>query len=281
MEAPNLVQIFGSYTSWKLDEQTWMISFMNGSQFMFLLEGDEKALLVDTGWGAGNVRAYVEKLTDKPIEVINTHFHPDHAGSNGEFEKVYVSAAWEKDAKSLEGCPFDLSALPYPNYEKVIVGTGDVIDLGGRQIEVIDARPAHCNSTLFLFDRTHGMYFAGDDFETAQTLMFDTSSSNDPTYGIRERLDNMRANAADILALKDQIKYLLPNHNGAPIAMSYIEDYIGIVDHIYAGDAIIEDKLNHPFVEKDPIASEGICRVRWGKASIFSIKKQIMSVYGK
>ena len=34
---------------------------------MYLLEGDEKALLIDTGYGAENLREYVEKLTSKPI----------------------------------------------------------------------------------------------------------------------------------------------------------------------------------------------------------------------
>ena len=58
MEAPNLTQIFGTYVSWKLDSATWIINFMNGSQNMYLLEGNDKALLIDTGWGAGNLRAY-------------------------------------------------------------------------------------------------------------------------------------------------------------------------------------------------------------------------------
>ena len=30
--------------SWKLDNQTWIINFMNGTENMYLLEGDEKAL---------------------------------------------------------------------------------------------------------------------------------------------------------------------------------------------------------------------------------------------
>ena len=66
---PDLIQIFGSYMPWKLDDKTWIIQFMNGSQYMFLLEGEEKALLIDTGWGAGNLKAFVEKLTDKPLIV--------------------------------------------------------------------------------------------------------------------------------------------------------------------------------------------------------------------
>ena len=37
---PNPVQIFGSYMSWKLNDDTYVISFMGGSQFMYLQEGD-------------------------------------------------------------------------------------------------------------------------------------------------------------------------------------------------------------------------------------------------
>lgn len=280
MEAPNPVMIFGSYTSWKLTENTWVINFMNGSQNMYLLEGEEKALLVDTGWGAGNLKSYVETLTDKPIVVINTHFHPDHAGSNGEFEWVYVSKTWEKDAKSLGECPFDLSVLPYPNYEKRIVGTGDVIDLGGRKIEIYDAKPAHCESTLFLFDRENGMYFSGDDFESTQTIFHDGAMTPESAYDVRERLANLRANAVAIKDAEREIRYLLPNHNGAPIAMSYIDDYIGLVDHILAGDAVIEDKLNHFFIEQSPIAKY-LCRVRWNHCSIIAKKADMLSVYGK
>ena len=46
------VAVFGRYTSWKLDRQTHVISFMNGSQYMYLIEGTDRALLLDTGWGA-------------------------------------------------------------------------------------------------------------------------------------------------------------------------------------------------------------------------------------
>lgn len=88
---PTLEQIFGTYMSWKIDDTTWVINFMNGTENMYLLEGEEKALLLDTGYGAGNLRPYVERLTEKPVIVANTHYHPDHSGGNGEFEEVYVS----------------------------------------------------------------------------------------------------------------------------------------------------------------------------------------------
>ena len=87
---PNPVEIFGSYMTWKINEDTYVLNFMGGSQNMYLLLGEEKALLIDTGWGAGNLRGLVEKLTDKPVEVILTHGHLDHSGGNGEWEKVMI-----------------------------------------------------------------------------------------------------------------------------------------------------------------------------------------------
>ena len=86
-----LEMIFGNYMSWKLDEKTWIISFMDGTEYIYLLEGDEMAMLIDTGYGIGHLRDYVEKLTDKPVVVVNTHFHPDHAAGNDEWEEVSFS----------------------------------------------------------------------------------------------------------------------------------------------------------------------------------------------
>ena len=174
---PSLEEIFGSYMSWKLDDQTWIINFMNGTENMYLLEGDKKALLIDTGYGVGNLRAYIEKLTDKPILVANTHYHPDHAAGNGEFEQVYMSKGAELDKASVENpgmVPFDITELPHPNYEKVYVGDGDTIELGNRTIEILDVKPAHCNSSLFFLDRSHRMFFCGDDMEAAQVNLLIT-----------------------------------------------------------------------------------------------------------
>lgn len=57
----------------------------------FLVEGTERAAIIDTGVGAGNFREYVKSLTTLPFDVILTHGHVDHAGGAGGFEKVYLS----------------------------------------------------------------------------------------------------------------------------------------------------------------------------------------------
>lgn len=279
---PTLEQIFGSYTAWKVDDATWFINFMNGTENMYLLEGEEKALLIDTGYGAGNLRTFVESLTDKPVIVANTHFHPDHSAGNGEFEAVYVSEGEKLDAPSVYGegaVPFDLNALPHPDYKKIYVGEGFKIELGGRTVEVLDVKPAHCNSSLFFLDRGHRMLFCGDEMEAAQVNMFDNSNNPDAPYDVKERLLNMRANTQRMKELSGEYDYLLPNHNGFPLGKCYLDEYIELVDHIFDGTAKIEDKLNHPYIEMDPKAPF-LCRVRWKHASIFIKKELLMTVYG-
>lgn len=280
---PDLKMIFGNYVPKKADEHTWIIEFMDASEYIYLLEGEDSALLIDTGYGSGNLSCLVKGLTEKPIIVVNTHYHPDHAGGNGEFEKVHLSAGYRIDANTVDvpgATPFDLSALPYPDYEKIVIGTGDVFDLGNRKIEVIDANPAHCNSSLFFFDRDYNMLFVGDEFEAGQVLLFDNSRNPDAPYDVRDRLENMSKNSTMLLELSDENTLILPNHNGTPISREYFKDFAQLVEKIYTGEAIIEDKLNHPYIERDPQAPF-LCRVRWNKASIFIVKELLMTVFGK
>ncbi len=272
------VQIFGSYTSWKLNEDTHIISFMNGSQFMYLLEGEDKALLIDTGWGAGNLRPFVEKLTAKPVLVTNTHGHLDHSGGNGEWEGVYMLPGAEADLFMCHRLPFDVSKLPYPNYERIIVKDGDALDLGGRTIELMDIS-AHSNGSLAYLDRKNGFLFVGDELECLQVLMYETEAIPGYGFDLDQRLRAHHANMCRLRELKGAWSTILPAHNGTPIAHSYLDDYIALVEHIYAGDAVIEDKLNHFHAEQgDP--EHKLCRVRWGGASFFINKADMMALYG-
>jgi glyoxylase-like metal-dependent hydrolase (beta-lactamase superfamily II) len=280
---PTLEMIFGDYKAWKIDEVTWVISFMEGSEYIYLFVGEDAALLTDTGYGIGGLRAFAEKLTDKPILVANTHYHPDHAAGNGEWERVMLSAGWTVDAPAVEAPgagPYDLAALPHPDYEKQILHDGDRIELGGRSLRVLEALPAHCNSSLFFWDEGHRMLLLGDEFESAQTMLFDNSHNPDAPYDAALRVRNMQANARRLLEIGGGSACLLPNHNGTPISNAYLCDYIGLADAIFDGTAVIEDKLNHRYVEMDPVAPE-LCRVRWGSCSIFIKKAELMKIYGK
>ena len=72
-----------------LGRKTWQIDSYHAVS-MFLIEGDESAMLIDTGAGIGDLKAQVEQLTDKPVIVVNTHGHLDHTGGNMQFKEVWV-----------------------------------------------------------------------------------------------------------------------------------------------------------------------------------------------
>lgn len=97
---------------------------------------------------------------------------------------------------------------------------------------------------------------------------------------MKERLDNFAENAKMLKELSDCYTYVLPNHNGTPIAKEYIGEYEQLVEAVYQGNAVICDRLKHPFIELDPNAAS-LCRVRWKNASIFIKKDLLMRVYGK
>ena len=275
---PNLVEIFGSYMSWKINEDTWIINFMNGSQNMYLLEGEDKALLIDTGWGAGNLRAHVEKLTSKPVVVFNTHGHLDHSGGNGEWPQVHMLPGAKADLFTCSRLPFDVSKLPYPSYECVLVRDGDTVELGGRTIELLDIS-SHSNGSLAFLDRKNGYLFVGDEMESTQVLMYETEAIPGYEFILDDKLRAHHANMCRLRELKSEWSTLFPAHNGAPIASSYLDDHIALVEHIYSGDAPIEDKLNHKYAEAgDP--EHRLCRVRWGSASFFVVKEDLMALYG-
>lgn len=69
----------------------------------------------------------------------------------------------------------------------------------------------------------------------------------------------------------DSYDYVLPNHNGTPIAKEYIKQYSELVDAAYDGTIKIEDKINHKYIEMDP-RSDKLCRGRY-KDSIIIIMK--------
>jgi glyoxylase-like metal-dependent hydrolase (beta-lactamase superfamily II) len=56
----------------------------------WLVEGSERAVLLDTGLGVAPVRPVVEARTERPVSVVNTHYHFDHIGGNAEFDEIVI-----------------------------------------------------------------------------------------------------------------------------------------------------------------------------------------------
>lgn len=85
------------FTVSQLDEGTFAISEYGHWEKVhsFLLIGDERAALIDTGLGIDDMRRMTDQLTDLPIMVLTTHVHADHIGSHGLYGEIYVHEAEE------------------------------------------------------------------------------------------------------------------------------------------------------------------------------------------
>lgn len=55
-----------------------------------MVKGTESAILIDTGYGKRNLRAFVEEHITTPYMVINSHGHPDHIGRDALNEGLWL-----------------------------------------------------------------------------------------------------------------------------------------------------------------------------------------------
>lgn len=104
---------------------------------MWLIEGDERSVLLDTGLGIANVRPVVEQLTTRPVSVVNTHYHFDHVGGNHEFEDTAIHSA----GATLVTEPVPRAVLDaYLEYlEKLVDAAEGFREIDGRYFHLLDA----------------------------------------------------------------------------------------------------------------------------------------------
>ncbi len=154
-----------------------------GDQWMYLIDGPEKCLLIDTAYGLGNISALCDELTGgKPIIVVNTHDHFDHAYGNAWFEKVYCHEylvpylqtqsphMWDYIYDALgQNIWVDFpreDLVQYRPYEIVGVKDGHTWDLGGGyEVELIFTGGHAAGHAVFL-DKRNRILFTGDNLCT-------------------------------------------------------------------------------------------------------------------
>lgn len=147
----------------KIDDHTWVGSgHVMSSESLYLVEGNDKSLLIDAGTNIKDLDKIVASITSKPIMLVATHVHPDHTGASIDyFPELYLNEA-------------DTVNIPrfMPNYKGKVkyLQDGQIIDLGGRQLKVVFT-PAHTPGSTTFIDKKAHYGFSGDSFGSGNLLL--------------------------------------------------------------------------------------------------------------
>ena len=140
---------------------TWQI--MSVGDFHYLLAGEDEGIAIDTGYGAGNLREFLEGLCGKPVRcVINTHDHFDHTANNCYFDLAIMSEV----SAPLATLPFpSFAGIDFPrDYPIRTVRGGDTVKLRGRDLQIFDLHD-HTLGGIAILDRKQRLLFTGDEIQ--------------------------------------------------------------------------------------------------------------------
>lgn len=226
----------------KICDDVTLIAGLGGEQ-CYLIEGAEKALLIDGLAGVGSLKAFVRELTDLPVTLVNTHGHVDHIGADFEYGEVYIDPAdiallyehsdremrlgFAKSGGMFAPLPVEprLDDVTVPGPIKTLpLKDGDVFDLGGVQLETISV-PGHTKGTAVFLDRAKGIVYSGDACNR-NTLVFGGESTSIEQY--KESLLHFQS-------FQDAFELLWGGHGGSAEKKTIIADAINLCDEIMAG----------------------------------------------
>ncbi len=231
------------YTPHLIGENIYHI-YEPGGVYTTLIIGSQKALLIDTGYGYGDLKKAVEALTDLPLIVVNTHGHFDHAGGNYQFNSVYINkdelptyfwyltevkplttktllAKRSEDGLSVIPPELDIDwYLKQNNRHFEMLSNHHVFDLGGRMVEAIFL-PGHTRGSVVFYDDLSRLLMSGDDISPNLWIQFEQSA---PLYDY----------AADLISLKKlPLSGIVSSHIGyvmPPQLIDWIEFAIASID---------------------------------------------------
>jgi glyoxylase-like metal-dependent hydrolase (beta-lactamase superfamily II) len=215
----------------------------------YLILGAERGVLFDTGMGIGNIQAEVERLSDRPLVVVNSHSHYDHVGDDHRFDEVWAFDDDFEVARIEQGLSRAQCAdyLPPGSYLELPPGFDpaayeirpapvtrrlqhrDRIELGGRTLTVHHT-PGHSPGSLCLLDSRDGLLFSGDTFYPG-TLYAHLAGSDFGAY---------RRSIRYLESLLDEVSQLCPAHNEAAVPKEILARVTAAFERVAAGRAEFE-----------------------------------------
>jgi glyoxylase-like metal-dependent hydrolase (beta-lactamase superfamily II) len=242
----------------------------------FLVEGEARAVLIDTGTGIAPIAPVARGLATRPLSVLLTHNHFDHVGGNGEFDRIaiheagvaglragraseqlrgYIAHTREMIERGRQMRELDADGFNMLHPEQIVrpfppdfdpdsyaiapsaatetLADGQVIDLGGRTLEVIHT-PGHSPDGICLLDRAERLLF------TADTVYAGPLYAQTPGANLEDYLASLRR----LEPLIEEVDLLLPSHNRVPLDPPIIREMIAGFERLIVGQAPIDERTD-------------------------------------
>ena len=220
------------YTVTELEPGIWRIG--NSMVYMDLLVGTHHALLFDTGYGFGSLKDVVRSITDKPLYVVNSHGHVDHACGNEQFGGAYIhqldmELATEHNGRDMRMAELETAEVPldFDLEGYLTLGTGELkpagegftFDLGGMTMEVIHL-PGHTAGSIGLWCPERKLLWVGDAMNCFVWLFLPEAQS----------LETYIASLHKAAALP--FTHMIQSHEPCPVPKRKLWDYLDLAEHL-------------------------------------------------
>lgn len=202
----------------KIDDHTWRIED-NYVRF-FLLEGDSKAVMIDSGINCLDAADIAKSLTDKPVILLNTHGDGDHTSGTSGFSEIYIHAS------DYNNCGLDVK---YPKTSLVQIADGDVIDIGNRPLKIIHI-PGHTEGSVAILDINNRVLYAGDSVQKGHIFMF----------GSHRRPEQFVKSLDKIISLQNEFDCIYASHDEYLVPNDYAEKVKAAWERVQRGEVEYE-----------------------------------------
>lgn len=136
----------------------------------YLIEGNERALLFDTGPGVRDISVVVRALTGRLVTAMPSHLHFDHVGNLHRFKHIALADLPVLRACECDGVLIDVEDHFRGHLEGMVwtpvevecwVPIGAMIELGGRRLQLLHT-PGHSPDSVSLYDSENRILLSAD-----------------------------------------------------------------------------------------------------------------------